>query len=767
MNNIPKELQSLVYWAIELLGKSIKEQYGIQVYNKVEKLRKNMKEIRSSDYEEIKKILTKHQVQLKKSSSKELYEIAHSYALMLELINRCESAFRYSRLQGRSHKEFDKKPYASIFVFTAHPTEARSEEILSVFREIYESLIEGLNYGLHHVEDKIKYLLSLSLYISMARAEKPTVKDEAQYLYSYVLREEIISQQIDFYRRDIIVHFRSWVGGDKDGHPGVDDKTLLMSLSKSRECLITWLNKKVKSLEGDLKFLGVNRSVESSLHKFKLSISELKKVKAGDGRKVTQFKRNLMNLNTKLKTNYKIKFHMLEEINILFWLYPALVLPLEIREDSQLVKDAYSKPDMKISKMLKTLKEISSGLKPKWYVRGFVLSMTESHEDIAGGIKLVKKYFRNYVIPIVPLFETASALENATKILTQVFKEDKSIIGVHKDDWSKRFEVMLGYSDSSKESGVLPSRYLIHHALYDIDAFLAKHHLTPVFFHGNGGSIERGGGSIREQTEWWPKSAVNIFKATTQGEMIARNFQSDLIMQSQIEKIIEQLNYEEGKVSDNKALYNFQKHIQKEYQTLVNSKDFKEKILPSTPYSYLNLLKIGSRPSKREINKSEDIKIRAIPWVLCWTQTRLLMPTWWGVGNAFSALSQNEKDELRVLFQKNKLVSSFFKVLGFTLRKVELPIFELYLERSLEKDEAQRFLKLFKDEYERTVKCFKYITGEEEFLWFRPWLSQSIYFRSSMIHPLNLIQLEALEREDEALLRETVTGIACGMMTTG
>lgn len=767
MNHIPKELQSLVYWAIDLLGQSIKEQYGLETFNKVEKLRKQMKSIRAQEVEKVTQVLVKNKKELLTYSNKELYRIGHAFSLMLELINRCESAYRYSRLQGRDHKDFKQKPYASIFVFTAHPTEARSEETLQMFREIYEALIEAINYGRHHVEDKIKYILSLALYIPMARNEKPTVKDEAQYLYSYVLREEIISQQIDFYRRGVVVHFRSWVGGDKDGHPGVDHKTLKMSLDLSRKKIIQWLENKLKDLENDIKYLGVNKSVENSIQRLKLSTKELKKVDSADGRKIQNFKRNLIGLNTKLKTHYKIKFHMLEEINILFWLYPALVLPLEIREDSQIVSESLKDKDAKIHKMLLSLKDISNGFEPKWYVRGFVLSQTESAQDIYGGYALIQKVFKDYLIPIVPLFETASALQNSCDILEEFFAMDKDIKKKHKSIWSSRFEVMLGYSDSSKESGVLPSRFLIHKALYKLDKFLDKNELTPVFFHGNGGSIERGGGSIKEQTQWWPKSAVNIFKATTQGEMIARNFQSDLIMQSQIEKIIEELNFKSSKIENNRVLEKFQKSIQASYQELVNNSYFKTKILPSTPYSYLSLLKIGSRPTKREINKSEDIKIRAIPWVLCWTQTRLLMPTWWGVGSAFKELSQNEREELKLQFSKNNLLSSFFKVLGFTLRKVELSIFKLYLDQSLSKEESQEVYSDFLDEYNKTLDCFHYITGQDDLLWFRPWLSQSIYFRSSMIHPLNLIQLIALEREDENLLRETVTGIACGMMTTG
>ena len=186
--------------------------------------------------------------------------------------------------------------------------------------------------------------------------------------------------------------------------------------------------------------------------------------------------------------------------------------------------------------------------------------------------------------------------------------------------------------------------------------------------------------------------------------------------------------------------------------------------MDSTPYQYLDALKIGSRPSKRQ---TPGARLRAIPWVLCWTQTRALMPTWWGVGSSFEALSDKEKDELKALFQKDNLISSYFKALGFTLRKVELSIFEMYLRQRHDRKKALEIVRRFEEEYEKALKCFHWVTGESELLWFRPWLSQSVYYRSSMIHPLNLAQLEALKRNDRELLRETVTGVACGMMTTG
>jgi phosphoenolpyruvate carboxylase len=162
------------------------------------------------------------------------------------------------------------------------------------------------------------------------------------------------------------------------------------------------------------------------------------------------------------------------------------------------VNAALLDPEMAIAKMLKQIKVIAQGHDPKWYVRGFVLSMVMSASDIRAGYQLTKRHMGKYAIPVVPLFENVHALTHATKILQDYFLQEPSVIQTHQKNWSSRFEVMLGYSDSSKEAGVLPSRFLISQALLNIDSFLAKQKLTPVFFHGSGGSIERGGGSIKE-----------------------------------------------------------------------------------------------------------------------------------------------------------------------------------------------------------------------------------------------------------------------------
>ena len=207
--------------------------------------------------------------------------------------------------------------------------------------------------------------------------------------------------------------------------------------------------------------------------------------------------------------------------------------------------------------------------------------------------------------------------------------------------------------------------------------------------------------------------------------------------------------------------------IKERYSFMVNDDTFFDVIEKATPYSFLHHLKIGSRPTKRNTG-GEQRKLRAIPWILCWTQTRVLFPTWWGVGSSWNQLSRAEKKELRRSFQSDGLLRSFVKVLGFTLAKVELGVWRLYLHESeLSREVQQDIYDEFVREFNQTAIFFREITGEESFLWFRPWLEQSIEYRSSMIHPLNIIQLESLRRGDPNLLRDTVTGIACGMLTTG
>jgi len=770
-SHLPAELRELVSDAVKIWGACLRQHMGEKFFSQIETLRAGMRAISSKPQKEQTQILLSNLNKLEKHSEADLLNMAHAFSIMLELMNTCESAYRTFRIQKKENLKIQSSPYAIIYVLTAHPTEARSKEILDLFRNIEETLIKCLEDGLELHSSELHELLTLALFIPMAKSEKPTVENEADTIFSYALHPRILSAQIDLLMKGVPVYFRSWVGGDKDGHPGVDEKTLEMALCHSRKLILDFALNLIEDFSKKIVLL--HDSLSGFMHQvgnLKKSLLGLYLIKDSDGREIVKARELLKKISQQYRVLLKSDGYYLQRLEKLFWIYPALVLPLEVREDSGVVSQALNGSGLAIERMLLKIKAISHGHDPRWYVRGFILSMCESSQDLLNGRALVKRVFNATPIPVVPLFENEFSLVNAIVILQEYLKQDPTVKKQHKKDWQGRFEVMLGYSDSSKESGVLPSRVLLAKAMCEIDTFLTQTGMTPVFFHGSGGSIERGGGSIKEQVEWWPASAINIFKVTTQGEMVARNIANPFILKSNVGKIISEFRsrkLKSGKIKIPKCLEEFSQYIMHEYRELVTSDSFWTLIEGATPYRYLDELKIGSRPSRRAQGPS-DRKLRAIPWVLCWTQARLLLPTWWGVGTAWSKLSDKDKFLMATKYVKHDLFKSFLKNLGFTLGKVELAVFFLYLEKSnLSAREKLEWRGKITKEYRATLGFLEDVTGEKNPLWFRPWLAESIALRSPMIHPLNLIQIIALKKRNGKLLRASVTGIASGMLTTG
>jgi len=774
-NELPDTLKDLVRWSVSLLGNAIREKYGDEIYHQIEKTRLKMKGLRSSSQHDLTaKVLNKEYTRLDNLGKEEQMAMAHSFSCMLELINRCESAYRSYRLNQQTLDYPKKPPHAIIFVLTAHPTEARSPEALQIFEIIQGLIKEALLRGHEEVAPELSHFFKIMLEVPLARDTKPKVFDEAKHIYNFALKENILKLLVSLKKKNIDVRLRTWVGGDKDGHPGVDEKTMLQSLKLSRIEILKFIKIRLDQVSFELSMMRNAKNIhplKNAIKKVLESFELLKDIADSDGKNIVIFKKQLKKFKDFYAKETQIDSFHLHEVLELAWIFPALVLPLEIREDSAVVKDSLHSPqDFAIGRMLLTLKKIAKGFEARWYVRGFVLSMCESANDFSYGLSLSKKILGTQRIPVVPLFETQKALIESKVILTETFTKHPDLITLHREKWGCRFEVMLGYSDSSKESGVLPSRLLISNAMQSIDKTLSSLTLTPVFFHGSGGSVERGGGSLKEQTKWWPKSSLDVFKATIQGEMVARNFSSKNILRGQILKIANQANHKKtAKISakEQSTLDQFAKSVQDHYRKIISDENFLDIVEKSSPYAFLSELKLGSRPSKRNAILHVG-GLRAIPWILCWTQTRVLFPIWWGVGASWASLSIAEKKELKKIYTKSDLFNSFIKVLGFSLAKVELPIWNLYLDKSrLEINKIEENKKLFAEEFALCLKFYREITGEENLLWHRPWLGKSIQYRSPMIHPLNILQLIALKDNDMTLLRKTVTGIACGMLTTG
>ena len=760
-----EELKQLVSESIKTLGLGVREIYGEKLYDIIEDVRVIMKSARAEEKDVVLEILNKTYKNFEKYNTEDLHMIAKSFSLMLELINACEAAYRIYRLEQKPKTIMSSQlPEELIFVFTGHPTEARSKSFMLIMDKIEKLLLVSLETDFSSIQLRLSYLLKIGLKISLANNKRPVVKDEAEHIIHIVLNKNIIQTQVSLKHQKISTVFRTWVGGDKDGHPKVNSQTMKDCLTLSRRKIIEFAKDKLDIFIDEIKTTAEKELITLSTE-FRKHMLSMLQVKEGDGKKVAKFIKLLDGLMKKDKAA-KISSPELAELVILLELYPALVLTLEVREDSELIHTALKNKKQTIAQMLIFLKRISQGHDPRAYVRGFVISMCQEARDLLAAAELIRMCTGDYNIPAVPLFENEKGLKNGQEILTKAFKAFP-FYKMHKEKWNSKLEVMLGYSDSTKESGVLPGRLLVEEALYILDTYLIDQKFTPVFFHGSGGSITRGGGPIKDQISWWPKSALNYYKVTIQGEMVHRQFHHSSIMRSQIEKIVNLFgDYKQHEIENSPIVEKLSHSIQTAYQGLVNDGEFHHLVSKVTPYHYLDLLKIGSRPTKR--SKPGQFSLRAIPWVLCWTQTRLLLPFWWGVGSSWNEISDNDKKQFINQSTKSPLLQTYIKNLGFTLAKVEMGVWKFHLENStLEDDKKISWDKKINDEYSLVLKFFKDVTSGEDFTWFSPMLGESITYRSSMIHPLNIIQKISLERNDQILLRETVTGIACGMLTTG
>ena len=770
MKSLPRRLKELVKIAVIQLGDVIREQSGDEFYAFMEDIRRLMTRYRIQTSANRDQILRQLYKKLGRVSDSKRLKLAHAFTLYLELINTCEGAWRTYRLRLKKDKKKLKKDIGLYYVITAHPTESRGRGNILLFQKIQALCVSLLEKKDFKKTDEIKHLLKLCWATPVTKHEKPTVEDEANHLFSIVLREEILDQFLLLDKEMDTVGLSSWVGGDKDGHPGVDEKKLLASLNLSRKKIYNIIKNHFSSIDEIVEFLN-HEKLSIQLKKTIATFKSLVQVSKNDGSKVDIFKNEIDQLATDYEKVVGFLHPSIEKINSILRLFPGMVIPLQLREDAAVIKTASDRNPLAIERMLKTLRNISGGEKVKHYAQGFVISMVQSAEDVFAAAALVKKHIGELYFFIIPLFETKDALCKAPEILKELLEDDSYYHGVTVF-WKRKIEMMLGYSDSSKGMGVLPSRLLIGKVISDLDSIVRKKNLIPIFFHGSGGSIDRGGGSVSEQTAWLPPNALKHYKATIQGEMVERTFATAEITLKNMD-IMAYNNVSrrsKHKMKPNPFLEKFSDEVTKFYSDWFHSPLLKELLSKATPYSFLSTLKTGSRPDGRRKKKADLKNIRAIPWVLCWTQTRVLFPTWWGIGTTWKKIKKDTDAvaSLKKEFKQNKLFASFIQVLGFTLEKVDMNIWHLYLKTGeLSDDKIKKIHKVFFREYRLAQEFCRAISGKKNLLWFRPWLAESIHLRSPMIHPLNILQIIAFKNKDDVLLRKTVTGVASGMMTTG
>lgn len=405
-------------------------------------------------------------------------------------------------------------------------------------------------------------------------------------------------------------------------------------------------------------------------------------------------------------------------------------------------------------------------------------------------------------LPIVPLYETIEDLNDCTEILEQAFTYPD--YRAYLANCQQQQQIMLGYSDSSKDGGILASGWELYKAQLRLASLGRKYTIGITMFHGRGGAIGRGGGPIYEAVLGQPPGTVNgHIRITEQGEMLSfkyglheiaiRNLELVVtgVVQSSMpnEQIIESQEWIE-------AMEQLSTRAHERYRALIyKDPEFLKFFEQATPILELGWLNIGSRPARRtKGNSIEDL--RAIPWVFSWMQSRYVLPSWYGVGYALEEYVNADPErlaQLQHMYHHWPFLRAFLDNLQMTLSKADMHIAQHYAQLVADEALRQRISQAIQEEYERTDHMVTQIVGGKALLDTSPVLQQSIRRRNPYVDPLSYFQVNLLRRlralggplmlakDEEAQASEeerermrltsavllTINGVAAGLRNTG
>ena len=373
--------------------------------------------------------------------------------------------------------------------------------------------------------------------------------------------------------------------------------------------------------------------------------------------------------------------------------------------------------------LLKLIREVHEGADPD-AIGPFILSMTRSADDLLA-VMLLARYAgfgsERLSLKVVPLFETIDDLSAAPEILRDVLAVPLASRSMQ--DSSNRIEIMLGYSDSNKDGGFLCSSWTLDRAQRAIVRAVSKFGVSPVFFHGRGGSVSRGGAPTDRAIAAQPKGTLNgRLRITEQGEVVTAKYANAGTAAAQLEVLASSVlrhsvgpDFDTVDPESEDVMDTLSSLSQTTYQQLLEHPSFLNYFNQASPVNELALLKIGSRPARR-FGASTLSDLRAIPWVFAWSQNRHMISSWYGFGKAmedFRTIRGAGGDKaLRRVMKSLPLFRLSIDEVEKSLMIVQLDIAELYAGLVDDRADAEAILKLISDEYSRSITAIEFLTGE-------------------------------------------------------
>jgi phosphoenolpyruvate carboxylase len=688
------------------------------------------------------------------------------------------------------------------------------------------------------------------------RDRKPTVIDEVRnglYFFDETLFEAIPSVYEELERCltkyypgehwhvPDYLRFGSWIGGDRDGNPSVTSSVTWETLQLHRQLALRKYEEKLKNLVDLLSFstklgfmleklantrdeslkgtptrynhpselledlLIIDRSLR---HHFADYVADTDLAKLV--RQVELFGFHLMALDVRqhsqehqnAMTEILQKMHITEDYSALSEAEKTELLHRLLNDPRPLTSSHldYSESTKECLDVYHTIyraqQEFGEGC-----ITSYLISMTEAASDMLEVMVFAKEVglFRQEsdgtvrcTLQSVPLFETIDDLHAAPAIMKELFE-----LPVYRKAVEARgnmHEIMLGYSDSNKDGGVVTANWELRVALKEITAAGKEYDVKLKFFHGRGGALGRGGMPLNRSILAQPPHTVGAgIKITEQGEVLSSRYSLEGIAYRSLEQATWALitsarlnKYPQQEPEAEREWEEIARSISEtaltKYQDLIfRDPDFMTFFKESTPLPEVGELNIGSRPSKRK-NSDRFEDLRAIPWVFAWTQSRYLLPAWYAAGTALKQYvgdSEEKLETLRTMYEQFPFFSSLIDNLQMALAKADLLIAKEYANMISDDTIRQRIFSQIDEEYRVTSELILQITKQVEILDNVPVIQESIRLRNPYVDPLSYMQVQLLselrtlrdkDEDDPELLREvllTINGIAAGLRNTG
>jgi len=761
-------------------------------------------------------------------------------------------------------------------VFTAHPTEPTRRTILRKEQHIVRRLIDMLNPTMTAQEtnaciENIKLEVTTGWQTDEHPSEQMTVADELEHVLFFVtdvlyrvmppFYEDIEGAALRIYGDEAkslevprIVEFASWVGGDMDGNPNVNAKTIRSTLARQRSLILDLYYKECAAIAGKLsqssdrididpaiyeKIAEYRSAFQNAYHAvparhrempyrvlLRLIQQRLQATFDDDAfpyESAKQFKADITLIADSLEANkgqhaglFAVR-RLLRRIST----FGFHLVTLDVRQDAMVhrkvigeclgidnwlewsaedrldriveaIKSRDSVPfeqSVAVRKTLGVFQAIAFCRRKygKKAIGPFIVSMTQGADDILSVLLLAnwsELHNRRDEVPldIAPLLETVSDLQRGPQILGTLLSNP--LYKAHLEQRGNRQTVMIGYSDSNKDSGIAAARWALQNAQIELAKSVSSAGIELNLFHGRGGTISRGGGKTHAAVLGSPPGTVNgRLRVTEQGEIINEKYGLRGIALRTLEQAA-------GSVALATAMPDHRGNDMPEWHAMMDviadvsratyrglifeNPDFYDYFRLATPVDLIERMRIGSRPPSRRSGAGVN-DLRAIPWVFSWTQCRSVLPGWFGLGSGLLAASEQFDDEsFNIMFREWYFMRAMTADAEMVLAKADLGIAEQYSR--LSGDLHDQFWPIIKKEFDLTLDLLLKYSDNETLLEGDVTLQRAIMLRNPYVDPMSILQVELLGRwresgrEDQQLfdaLLASVNGIAQGLQNTG